>query len=146
VWNKARFTPGHDPLQQAVEGVKRMRLLLPPDIADKRPLGEPAKRDEHDYEFFIGIAGHLQVIMGDRPIYLPCSSIGNVMGVSKVTISRYRRWAIEDGFLAIAKASRCRSKGGSEATEFRFNIHLWPWTRDKAQAGTSDSYRLARAK
>ena len=38
LWQKLRFRPGHDPLDQAVEQARKMRLILPEAIRDKRPV------------------------------------------------------------------------------------------------------------
>ncbi len=69
-------------------------------------------------------AGHLQVISGDSDIMLPCQKVGELLKVSKMTISRYRRFAIEDGYMAEMKPHSFRSKGSSDATQFRFNVSV----------------------
>jgi hypothetical protein len=137
-WERARFRPGEGPLQQAVKAARAMRLLLPPAIIEIRPTGEP--RDEQDYEFFIGIAGHLQVVNGDQPIRLPCANIGEIMQVSKMTVSRYRKWGVEDKFLVVVREHEFRSRGGGSATEYRFNTDMYQALRDKTQQGTGASY------
>jgi len=42
-------------------------------------------------------SGSGRVIVGDQNITLPCELLSELMNVSKMTISRYRRWAIIDG-------------------------------------------------
>src|SRR5439155_1721787 len=95
VWEKARFTPGQGPLQQAFDAAREHRMLLPPEVAERRPTGEPDERSESDYEFFVSLAGHLQVIAGNQSIYLPCHSLAEMLKVSTRTVARYRAWAIE---------------------------------------------------
>lgn len=123
-WIKARSMPGQALLQRAIVAAKESRLLLPAALADIRPLGKPGMRDEKDYEFFISVAGHLQVIIGEKPIILPCHALAALFGVRARTISRYRQWAIEDGYLTMTKAHKLvhpHSKQNS-ASEFRFDL------------------------
>jgi len=134
VWMKSRYLPGHSPLQQAVDANRRLRLILPDDVAAMRPLGEKSERSEGDYEFFIGIAGHLQLAVGDQDIKLPCENLSKLMGVSKMTVSRYRRWAVDDKFMLLMKAHRYNPRrGAGDATEFRFDLERWPDLRKKAE-------------
>ncbi len=145
-WSKARFTPGQGPLQQAHAEARRMRLLLPDELLEIRPARGKGNRDETDYEFFISIAGHLQVIMGDRNIALPCRAIGELLSVSRMTVSRYRAWGIEDKFLVVAKAHKFRSRGRGDATEFRFDVSLCDVLSRKAQPGTQASFGKCECK
>ena len=138
VWSKSRFLPGHEPLVQASESAKRLRLVLPEDVAAKRPIA--GGRDESDYEFFVSLAGHLQVVVGDQAIKLPCQKLSELVGVSKMTISRYRRWALEDGFLRLTRPHRFRAGGQGDATEFRFDVSRWKRLADRAQPGTEASF------
>ncbi len=133
VWQKARFLPGHSPLQQAFDEARRMRLLLSEEMRTIRAAAPSSERDERDYEFFISLAGHLQVAVGDQPIKLPCDALAVTLGVSKMTISRYRRWAIADKFIAVVKEHTFRSKGRSDATEFRFDVRWYSALAEKAQ-------------
>jgi hypothetical protein len=106
-WERVRFVPGWEPLEQAIEQAKKMQLIP----ANKRTLG---------YQMFVSIAGWLQVTMGDRNIMLPCDKLSGYLKCKPMTISRYRTWAVEEGLLRIVKEHRFRSGGGGEATEFRF--------------------------
>jgi hypothetical protein len=146
MWTKIRFMPGHDPLTQSVDSARRGRLGLLPSVRDKRPVADPPKRgeawDESDYEFFVSVAGHLQVAMGDKDIKLPVERVGEIMKVTKMTISRYRGMAIEDGYLKVVKAHKYRPKGRGDATAFRFDVIRFPALRDKAQLGTDAVFRL----
>jgi hypothetical protein len=107
-WEKIRFVPEWEPLDQAVEQAKKMRLL-------------PKNERTDGYQQFISIAGWLQVTMGDRNIMLPCEKLGEYLKCTPMTISRYRQWAVEDGLLTITKAHRFKAGGSGEATEFRFD-------------------------
>lgn len=124
VWTKSRFKPGHDPLEQAIDAARQLRLLPNAETMAKRP---------DDYARFISIAGHLQVVMGDQPIFLPCRKLAAKMGVSDMTVSRYRRWAVEDGFLQTVKHAQFRSGGRSDATEFRFAVDRFKALAERAQ-------------
>jgi hypothetical protein len=107
-WEKVRFVPGWDPLDQAIEQAKKMQLIPPTD----RTVG---------YQNFVSIAGWLQVTMGNRNIMLPCEKMSEHLNCTPMTISRYRRWAVEDGLVQMVKEHRFKSAGGGEATEFRFD-------------------------
>ncbi len=139
-WQEIRFHVGQDPLEQARDRARQMRLWIKPDTKDLRSIDEEEPRSEHDYEFFVSLAGWLQVSMGNRPIYLPCIAVGELMGVSPCTISRYRRWAVKDQYLRETKPHQFRSGGGGEATEFRFNVSLYPVLSDKAQWGSASAF------
>lgn len=138
VWGKIRFRPGHGPLEQAADAARRMRLQLAPDVVMRRPV-QPG--DEHGYEFFVNVAGHLQVITGNQAICLPCEKLGGIMGVTKRTIARYRQWAIEDGYLRQTKAHFRRAPGKGDATEFRFDTSRWKCLSEKAQDGTNAAFK-----
>lgn len=138
VWTKCRFTPGHAPLQQAFDAARQVRLLLPDEIRAQRPVLPSAQRSEQDYEFFVSVAGHLQVIVGDKPIKMPCVNVAALLGVSKMTVSRYRRWAEADGFLTKTRDHAFRSKGKGDATEFRFPVERYDSLAKKAQARIGD--------
>lgn len=140
VWQKSRYLPGHDPIEQAIIANRKNRLLIRDDIREKRPVSPSSEADERDYEFFIGIAGHLQVAMGNEPIKLPCGKLSEALGLSAMTISRFRRWAIEDRYLTVSKAHKFRSKGVSEATEFFFDVSRYAKLKEKAQPGTIEAF------
>jgi len=138
-----RFMPGHGPLQQAVEAGRRLRLLISDELREFRPVEDSSQRDEHDYEFFISVAGHLQVIMGDRNILLPCREVSEQMKVSPRTVSRFQQWGVEDKFLVKVKEHSFRSKGGGSAAEFRFDVSRYSGLESRAQDGTSESFLRA---
>ena len=72
--------------------------------------------------------------MGDRTILLPVEELARRLGTQPVTISRYRRWAVQDGYLREVKPHEFRGKGKpGKATEFRFNVSLFGITKERAQ-------------
>ncbi len=143
LWQKIRFVPGSGPLEQARDANRKCRLLLPDSARDIRPLDDPKLRSEKDYEFFVGLAGWLQVTLGDKDMGMSCRAVGLVMGVSPMTISRFTRWAIEDGYVRHVRQHAFRSSGRSLAAEYRFNTGMWPALGDKAQKGTTASFLAA---
>jgi len=122
-WEKIRFVPGWDPLDQAVERSKKMQLI-------------PKNERTDGYQNFVSIAGWLQVTMGDRNIMLPCEKLGELLNCTQMTISRYRQWAMEDGLLTKMKEHRFKAGGGGDATEFRFDTSRYDCLAAKAQKET----------
>jgi hypothetical protein len=134
-WPKIRYRPGSDPLHQAFVANQVLRLLVRPDTRKKRPLAAPEERSTQDYEFFVGMAAHLQVTMGLRNIMLPCEVVDKVMDIDKGTVSRYRRWAVEDGYLEEIKKFKFRPGGAGKATEFRIDPSIWPGLEKRITKG-----------
>jgi len=114
-WDKVRCAPGRSPLDEAIR--KSNEIPLEPSRCEdgKLPL----------YKKFVSVAGHLQVTMGNQNILLPCEKLAGVLGTNKMMISRMRHLAVRDGYLKVVKESRFRSKGNSEATEFRFDVSIF---------------------
>lgn len=78
------------------------------------------------YAGFVSLAGWLQVGVGRRPIALPQREAGKLLCVEQRTVSRYAKWAEEDGFLRrIAGPVR---RGGQEgpAPEYLFDVSRFP--------------------
>lgn len=131
-WDKVRYLPGSSPLANAYYQAKRFPLRLAADTKQRRT---------EVYEFFISIAGWLQVAMGDRNILLPVEELSEILHVEPMTISRYRKWAIEDGFLKEVQPHAFKGKGkGGKATEFRFDVSRVPILMERAQRGTTLSF------
>jgi hypothetical protein len=131
-WDQVRFLPGRMPLESALEYADRLPLELNAETREGRPEG---------YQRFISIAGWLQVGMGDRNILLPVEDLAEALGVQPMTVSRYRKWAEEDGFLKQVKGHVYKGKGrGGKATEFRFKVGRFPILREAAQEGTAESF------
>lgn len=125
-WDKVRLCPGEEPLRGAVERNRRERLRLV----------RRARRWTAEYETFVGVAGWLQVLAGNRTILLPVGDLAELLGVEKMTISRYRRWAVEDGFLR-----EVRPAGGpGRAAEFWFNVAIFRALLDAAEPGTAERF------
>jgi len=119
-WNNVQFKIGETPLDLAYR--KSLEARLPMERGD-----EPVKQG---YCRFVGLAGWLQVIMGDCSIMLPCEKTAALFSVSPMTISRYREMAIVDGYLSI---SRKHSRVERRATEFRFDISKFEELRSAAE-------------
>jgi len=112
----ARFGAGADPLDCAFNLARRHRLE--PRVGTKRL---------NEYAMFVSIAGWLQNIMGDRPIGLPESRIGDMLKVESITISRYRKRAMRAGLLEKVEDHHFGGKPGlGRATTFRFDVSRFP--------------------
>ena len=112
-WQRIKFPPGSGPMELALSTATERQLVLRPAVMVLRP---------DSYAKFISLAGWLQVVVGDKPIILPCRRTADLLIVSPMSISRLREWAVEDGYLTFVKEHAFRSAGQSEATEFRFNV------------------------
>jgi len=110
LWGKIKFPPGCSPLETALARAKERRLV-------------PADCPTDSYADFISLAGHLQALRGANMILLPCHKLAELLGLSHMTIARYREWAVKDGHLRITRAHKF---GSHEATEFRFDLSRYP--------------------
>lgn len=119
-WDKVRYLPGLSPLQSAAEMSEQMPVI----ISDEKRLERGAA-----YERFVSLAGWLQVTVGDRNILLPVKEIAVMFKMTTMTISRFRRNAIKDGFLDEIKASEFKKH---KATEFRFHVERVPILAERA--------------
>lgn len=110
-WPKIRFDATRTPLQLAWEKAKKM------------PVQTPHSQEVHRrrrYDQFISLAGWLQHIRGESPIYLPCAAVAELMGTDKRMVSTWRRLAEREGYLQVLKGPRFIKGGRGEATEYRF--------------------------
>jgi hypothetical protein len=124
-WDKVRYLPGRSPLQNALLLAKEKPLSLCKEVAARR---------SPEYPRFISLAGWLQVCVGDQPILLPVEDVGELLGITSMTVSRYRRMAVEDGLLKeIRPYEFCGKKKGGRATEFRFDVSLVPILEERAK-------------
>jgi hypothetical protein len=131
-WDKIRYLPGYSPLRCALEHARHTAFGLKAEVAQKRPAG---------YPLFVSLAGWLQVGVGDRPVLLPLEEVGELLNVLPSTVSRYRRWAVEDGYLKEVKPYEFRGKGKwGKATEFRFDVSRFKSLQERAQRGTEESF------
>lgn len=79
-------------------------------LAKSKPAGSK-------FGLFVAICAHLQELSGDVPIIVPVRKFAEVIGVSAVTISTYRKHAIRRGILKLVKK---HSREDRLATKFRF--------------------------
>ncbi len=133
LWQRIRFPVGWTPLQAAWDQAQIFRL---------KPINCPTER----YASFISLAGNLQVMRGSEPIWLPCRETAELLDVCEMTISRYRRFAVEDGQLKKIRSHTFRTADNhGEATLFRFDLNRYPdpWyrgvTAEIEASGNSDS-------
>jgi hypothetical protein len=133
-WDAIRYLPFENPLTGALDRAFAQPLTLLPKIAERRPEG---------YALFVGLSGWLQVMMGDRNILLPVAEVADLLNVDRSTVSRYRRWAKEDGYLKEVKQAIHRSKGKGEASEFRFDVTRFDALQEHAQRGTGEAFAAA---
>jgi hypothetical protein len=116
-WQRIRFARGEGPLELASRNSRKLPL---------RPLHEYSR----GYASFVSIAGHLQQFQGDQAILLPCERLAKLLSVTAMTITRYRRMALQDGILIIRKKHQFSpgpSAQKNSATEFTFSVCLFDW-------------------
>jgi DNA-binding transcriptional regulator YhcF (GntR family) len=70
--------------------------------------------------------------------------LADMMDVIPMTISRWRKRAVEDGYLVKVKDHQFQSKGISEAADFRFNVGLYLKLNEKAQGGTAEHFQFVK--
>ena len=105
-WVECRAVPGYDPLTIAILEAKQS-----PAVADDNvPAG---------YTNFLKIARSLQRQLPNSSFMLPCHKLASLLACQAMTISRYRKKAIRDGYLKIVKHHSYCSTGKGEATEFQ---------------------------
>jgi hypothetical protein len=107
--------------------VERCQLL-----ATRLPL-KPYRCYSPGYGAFVSLAGHLQRNVSG-PILLPCRKIANALGCEPMTVSRYRRLALQDGLLRlVARGIKLQRK----ADEFNFAVEAFDWkTGEQTSSGT----------
>jgi hypothetical protein len=131
-WDKIRLLPGRTPLEAALELARATPLILRPEERRTRPPG---------YTAFVSLAGWLQVVAGDQNILLPVEDVGRLLRCSPRTVSSYRRWAAQDGYLRLVRGHVFRSKDEvGQATEFRFDVRLFGALLERAAPGTAEAF------
>src|SRR5262249_25123370 len=106
-----------------------------------QPSDDEAARRTDGYARFVSIAGWLQVGMGNCPIMLPVEKLAHILEVTPMTVSRYRQWGIEDGYLKEVKPHTFHGKAkGGKATEFVFDVSLFNCLKNTAEDGTEESF------
>ncbi|MDY7107510.1 MAG: hypothetical protein SYC29_02635, partial [Planctomycetota bacterium] len=128
-WDAVRCIPGHTPLDGAIEQAERHRISFSDEQLSINTVG---------YQRFLSIAGWLQVTRGNRNILLPCEKLSEPLRVKPGTISRYRKFAMDDGFLRLMKRHSFKDR---EATEFRFDVSRVPMLEERAQKGCIEAFR-----
>jgi hypothetical protein len=126
-WQAMRYHLGENPLPAGWNKAKQCTFALKPEIGTNRPRA---------YPLFVSLAGWLQVTMGDRNVLLPVQEVGKLMKVDKSLVSRYVRWAIEDGYLKRVASH----EPGKRAAEYRFDVSRFASLQKAAQAGTQESF------
>lgn len=109
-WRRIRYRIGEGPLAAAMR------------TATEEPLELPASDPWSDlpaYRRFVSLAGWLQIIVEDQPIFLPRRRIGELLGRSHTQIMRYCAHAVEQGHLELVNA---HSLVGRRAAEYRFDV------------------------
>ena len=110
-WSRVLFLPGHALLDAALEAAQQTPLPIPPD-----------HRHSDGYALFLAVAGWLQVLVGDRNIFLPCRKIGETIGKSHMAVSQYRLAACEHAYLRKVKPGTRGAGGARRADEYRFDL------------------------
>ncbi len=121
-WERIRLVPGRTPLEQA----RRQALERPIEFRDGM-----LTCDTEGYRDFLSLAGWLQVAVGSAEILLPVEKIAVLLGCKHMSVSRYRRWAIKDGFLREVEAYQVKQR---KATKFLFDVRRVPMLSDVAHA------------
>jgi hypothetical protein len=82
---------------------------------------KPMESFSSGYCRFVSLAFHLQLHV-NGPILLPCAKVGEILGCSAMTVSRYRNLALQAGILE----RTCRGiKAQRKADEFQFKVELF---------------------
>ncbi len=110
-WPRVRFLPGHTMLDAALEAAKQSPLPIP-----------YAHRISDAYALFLGFAGWLQVLVGDRNIFLPTRTVGELIGKTHDTASRCCGLACDHGYLRKVKSGTRGAGGARLAGEYRFDL------------------------
>jgi len=142
-WCHCRYMVGDSPLAVAIDAARRVRLKLADDVHAAR-VCDTEHESAKDYEFFISVVGYLQTAMGNRSISISCRFFGQALGVSRQTISRYRRWALEDRYIRCTKRfsfHSSRPANQNTADEFRFDVSRFKCLDTKAANGTADAFK-----
>jgi hypothetical protein len=113
-WDKIRFLPGESPIEAAHTRAKLEPFGLSPEVLENRP---------EKYAEFLNLVAWLVVTIGRPEVALPCERIGDVLDVTKMTVSTYRQFAIEDQYLTLVSPHRRPGKGTKgAATVYRLAV------------------------
>ncbi|MCL4197710.1 MAG: hypothetical protein KJZ69_09495 [Phycisphaerales bacterium] len=118
-WDRVRLVPGRSLIDHAYRKAKSH----PINFQDGS-----LKCDTEGYRGFLNLAGWLQVAVGANVIALPIEKIATMLNVTHMSISRYRRWAVEDNFLREIEPAVFKRK----ATTYIFDVRRVPMLSDAA--------------
>lgn len=121
-WDKIKWLPGKSVMENALELAKRRPLRIDAETFEKRG-------NIQAYLDFTSLCGWLQATLGaDVPIAVPCREFGELLGLSPMTISRMRKWSVEDGHMTPHRAHEFHGAKNDKnaATQFLFRYDMWP--------------------
>jgi hypothetical protein len=116
------------------ERIKRPRAVLDDAkvSAARLPL-RPSRCYSVKYGLFVSVAGYLQRSVNGA-ILLPCRKMAALLECDAMTVSRYRRLAVQDGLLQLTARG---IKAQRKADEFSFATELFDWeTGEQMQSVT----------
>lgn len=153
-WDKALedpwkywFPESDDPQMEIFDGWQKIKVPygsgnLSAALADaERSPYVPAVCPSAGYGRFISLAGHLQVGAGSLPIFLPCQRIATVLGVSAMSVSSYRRAAINASILELVRKGRFVER---KADEFLFRLELFDLITLRQRCDTKSAFNQER--
>lgn len=117
-WKKCRMVYGETEIDRASELAK----LYPLSRGDDEDLFEHLE----SYRRVLSLAGWLQWVRGDRPIFLPVRKVGELAGCSHERAAELIRLACSEGYLAPGERS---DRAQRRAAEFRFRVEFFPMLR-----------------
>lgn len=109
-WTRVRSLPTADPLEYALALADECPLRLRAEVA--------ARARSKNYPRFVGLCGYLQRNVGSRrPIFFDGARAGELLGVTKMSVSRYCGWAVEDAYLV-----KVRESSPGRCAEYKFDL------------------------
>jgi hypothetical protein len=115
-WHAISFVPGADLTENALRLAKEKPLDLSPDTTSTAR-----------YAFFVSYIWHLQDLVGEKSIVLPCHHTGDLFSCSHTIIAGYIKRAIWDGYLTLVTPHSFRQgKGKNRAAEYRVQTDRLP--------------------
>ena len=126
IWDQIKRLPGHDALENAAEFSRQHPLSLDDARSEKR--GRNPK-----YLEFVSLCAWLQLTVQPDPIAIPCREFAAALGIDAMTISRFRKWALQDGLMIPFEKHEFHGVGSksNKASTFRFRADLWPCLQER---------------
>lgn len=116
-WEKARHVPFQAPMQRALT------------LAKAHPF-RPVRERTGLYGLFLSVVAALHEFFPSEPVVISLKAFANLLGKSEKTVSTLRRWAEEDGHLALVEKYRFAEEGKrNKAATYQFI----PDPRDRRQ-------------